>query len=37
MAKEGQKDNSGMNKETYDRHYTANKYVGGHHGSPAHM
>jgi hypothetical protein len=37
MAKGGQKDHSGMNKETYDRHYTANKYVGGHHGSPAHM
>ena len=38
MAKGGQKDHSGMNKETYDRHYTANKYVGGHHGiegSPA--
>ncbi len=32
MAKGGQKDHSGMNKETYDRHYTANKYQGGHHG-----
>ena len=39
MAKGGQKDHSGMNKETYDRHYAANKYQGGHHGvegSPAH-
>ena len=38
MAKGGQKDHSGMNKETYDRHYAANKYIGGHHGiegSPA--
>ena len=38
MAKGGQKDHSGMNKETYDRHYAANKYQGGHHGvegSPA--
>ena len=32
MAKGGQKDHSGMNKETYDRHYAANKYQGGHHG-----
>ena len=38
MAKGGQKDHSGMDKETYDRHYAANKYQGGHHGvegSPA--
>ena len=32
MAKGGQKDHSGMDKETYDQHYAANKYIGGHHG-----
>ena len=32
MAKGGQKDHSGMDKETYDQHYVANKYIGGHHG-----
>jgi len=32
MAKGGQKDHSGMDDQTYDRHYRKHKRIGGHHG-----
>tara|TARA_R100000951_G_scaffold26737_2_gene22738 strand:+ start:538 stop:870 length:333 start_codon:yes stop_codon:yes gene_type:complete len=32
MGKGGQRMHTGMDKETYDRHYAANKTIGGHHG-----